>query len=178
MLMINIVGGGVDFLEFGVASGVSLSYWVTMNKKAESRFYGFDTFEGLPEAFDRIRYTDPVGTFSVNGSLPNIDDHRAKLIKGLFQNTLSKFKNNYHSSSKRLIIHNDSDLYSSSLYLMTMLDELIITGTILIFDEFFCSSHEFKAFYDYTRSYNKSYKVVASTPRNGSRYIQVAIEIL
>ena len=41
----------INYLEFGVASGVSFNWWMIENSEAESAFYGFDTFTGLPEDF-------------------------------------------------------------------------------------------------------------------------------
>ena len=69
--------------------------------------------------------------------------------------------------------NNDSDLYSSTLYCLTMLDKFLVDGAILIFDEFYSSSHEFQAFIDYTRAYQKQYKVLASVGKDP--YIQVVI---
>ena len=40
---------GITFLEFGVWTGESLNAWTSINTNATSRFYGFDSFEGLPE---------------------------------------------------------------------------------------------------------------------------------
>src|SRR5437773_2701649 len=60
--------GPLDYLEFGVAAGRSLRWWVEHNLDAKSRFTGFDTFHGLPEAWDWMA----AGTFSTQGQLPDI----------------------------------------------------------------------------------------------------------
>src|SRR5438067_1877638 len=39
----------VNYFEFGVAGGYSFKWWLQNNNHPSSRFYGFDTFEGLPE---------------------------------------------------------------------------------------------------------------------------------
>ena len=39
----------LSYLEFGVWRGESLELWSHINTNPASRFYGFDSFEGLPE---------------------------------------------------------------------------------------------------------------------------------
>jgi hypothetical protein len=41
----------IDFLEFGVFRGDSLFKWAQLNTATDSRFIGFDSFEGLPEVW-------------------------------------------------------------------------------------------------------------------------------
>ena len=77
-------------------------------------------------------------------------------------------------TSHRLVVHCDADLYSSTLYVLTGLHELLVPGTILIFDEFDAVNHEFRAFVDYVSAYMVEYGVLASS---GSVFNQVAIEI-
>ena len=170
----SVIGGAIDYIEFGVYKGKSLFKWAELNKKKTSRFYGFDTFEGLPEPWDQIRHTDPKGHFDAAGSIPKSNDPRIQFVKGLFQDTLPGFLRKFKPIN-RLVVHNDSDLYSSTLYSLTQIDSLLCAGSVVIFDEFFCSSHEFQAFYDYTTSYRRAYSLLAAT--GDYPYIQVALQI-
>ena len=74
--------GPIDFYEFGVADGISFRWWIARNRNSESRFYGFDTFTGLPENFGVMRKED----YDTKGEFPNVNnDPRCTFIPGLFQ---------------------------------------------------------------------------------------------
>src|SRR5258705_3316710 len=81
-------GSAIDYLEFGVFRGDSIRHWVKLNTQTNSRFYGFDSFEGLPE---RWRNGQDKGHFDVGGNIPKIDDPRVHFIKGWFNHTLPSF---------------------------------------------------------------------------------------
>src|SRR5258708_114177 len=51
----NLLVSPVNYMEFGVANGDSFRWFLEMNKDPRSRFYGFDTFTGLPEDFGVYR---------------------------------------------------------------------------------------------------------------------------
>ena len=165
----------IDYLEFGVHQGRSIREWAQLNTHPGSRFVGFDTFEGLPEVWDRVRGSFKQGYFDRKGQLPQIDDARVEFVKGLFQHTLPDFLARFKPRS-RLIIHNDSDLYSSTLYLLTQLHPLLVPGSVVIFDEFFSSSHEFQAYFDYERSYYRQASVVAAVCKGP--YLKAALELI
>jgi O-methyltransferase len=110
-------GTAIDFLEFGVYEGNSIRVWSRMNHHPRSGFIGFDSFEGLPEDWTK-KWTK--GTFDSGGAAPQIDDDRVVFIKGWFQHTLPSFLKGFTPRS-RLVVHSDSDLYSSTLFTLATL---------------------------------------------------------
>jgi len=157
----------IDYLEFGVASGISMRAWSGMNRQPASRLMGFDSFLGLPEDWNR---TSKKGTFNRNGMPPEIPDSRIKFHVGWFQDTVPGFLASY-SPANRVVIHNDSDLYSSTLYTLTMLDRFISPETIVIFDEFNDVLHEYRALVDYSTAYRKTFRIIGAT----QRFVQAAV---
>jgi len=138
----------ITYLEFGVGHGNSLRWWTENNLHPDSSFWGFDTFEGLPEKYGNY----DAGRFSLDGNFPDIQDDRIRFIKGLFQQTLLKTLPDIHFKDP-LIVHIDSDLYTAALFTLGILYPYLKPGDYIIFDEFVVPGHEFKAFEDFTRSF-------------------------
>lgn len=158
----------IHYLEFGVAGGHSLRWWLKQNQHPDTKFFGFDTFEGLPEkwgAFER-------GSMAYSPESLNITDPRVSLHKGLFQQTLIPFLDSYHGDLKKLI-HIDSDLFSAALFVMTQLYRFLKPGDILLFDEFAVPQHEFLAFKIFTESFYINYEVIGAA----NNYLFVAVKI-
>ncbi|MBI2257940.1 MAG: class I SAM-dependent methyltransferase [Flavobacteriia bacterium] len=157
-----------DYLEFGVFEGNSFKWWLNRCKNINHKFYGFDTFEGLPEQWGTYEKGEMLA------KLPDINDDRSKLYKGLFQDTLPVFiENKTIDKERRKIIHLDADLFSSTIFTLTTLAFYIKKGDILIFDEFNVPNHEYFAFKIYTESFYVKYKLIGSV----NNYYQVAIMI-
>jgi hypothetical protein len=57
-----------------------------------------------------------------------------QLVSGLFDITLPQFLKEH--SEPALLLHLDADLYSSTKTVLTLLQQRIVSGTILVFDEF------------------------------------------
>ena len=143
------------WLEFGVASGTSINY---ISNFTNGTVYGFDSFEGLPEkwrdGFDQ-------GAFSQNGILPQVNSN-VVLIKGLFNETLPEFIQTYNA--KISFIHIDSNLYSSTKYILDVLKDYIDTDCIIIFDQlvnyegFDGDTGELKAFYEFITENKVNYE--------------------
>ena len=157
-----------DYLEFGVAGGYSFRWWLEHSKNRDCRFYGFDTFEGLPEAWGTFKKRD------MSADIPVIDDPRVKFIKGLFQDTLGKFLSSHDmNNGKPKIIHLDADLFSSTLFALTSLAPWLRAGDILLFDEFNVPNHEFLAY----RIFSDSYYIRSSLIGAVNNYLQAAFVI-
>lgn len=136
------INSNIDYLEFGVSRGASFKWWIDNLTDESVRFYGFDTFSGLPEDWGLFKK----GDMHNDDNLPIIeDDDRHKFYKGLFQDTLIDFLKDY-KPQKRRIIHMDADIYSATLYVLTIIRPYLRSGDLVLFDEFNVPMHEFKAF--------------------------------
>lgn len=153
----RVEGERVLYLEFGVYEGGSMRLWAKLLKNPQSSLHGFDSFEGLPEDWDARR---PKGEFDVGGKLPSFDDPRVVLHKGWFEETLPGFA---LPERERLVLNMDADLYSSTKFVLGVLREAIVPGTIIIFDEFCDRMHELKAFDEFLRATGMKFRALAAT---------------
>ncbi len=147
----------INYLEFGVAWGESFKWWLSKNDHGDSRFYGFDTFDGLPEDWGPFKK----GSFSSNHALPEINDARGSFHKGLFQQSLPPFLQTL-DNTKRNVLMMDADLYSATLYALTTMAPYLKKGDIIFFDEFIVPTHEFKAYLDFVSSYYINLELIAA----------------
>lgn len=158
----------VDFLEFGVAKGGSFKWWLEHLKHEDSHFFGFDTFDGLPEDWGPFKKGD-----MSNGDKPPVfDDQRYSFYQGVFQNTLFDFLKTY-KSNKRKVIHMDADLYTATLFVLTTIHPYLNKGDIILFDEFNVPMHEYKAFMEWTEAFYVNYKVLGQV----NNFYQIALVI-
>jgi O-methyltransferase len=159
----------VNFIEFGVFRGKSLKWWVESNNHKDSRFYGFDTFTGLPEDWGNYKK----GTFSLEGKLPDIQDDRCEFIKGLFQDTTYETLKKV-DFSKRSIFHVDVDLYTATVFVLAAIHPYLKENDIILFDEFGVPMHEFKAFQEFTNSFYVKLEPIAAK----NNYLACAFKVV
>jgi hypothetical protein len=77
---------------------------------------------------------------------------------------------------RRTVIHLDADLYSSTLYALTMLAPRLRPGDVILFDELgsaYGVTHEFRALEDFATSYRFNYRLLGGT----RRYLQAAVAV-
>lgn len=136
-------GNGL-YLEFGVHAGGSITAIAT---NVENTVYGFDSFDGLPEAWNNL----PAGHFAC--PLPEVPSN-VVLIKGWFKDTLPSFVEN-HKNEKVAFLHIDCDLYSSTKCIFDNLKNNFQDGSIICFDELIdyngddWKNHEWKAWNEF-----------------------------
>jgi hypothetical protein len=145
----NYIGGkAISYMEFGVHDGETFDWWLKRLDHPDSRFYGFDTFEGLPEDWGIYKK----GSFSNQGKLPPLQDERGRFYKGLFQESLLPFLKTFEDTRQKIILL-DADLYSSTLFVLTALAPYLKKDDVILFDEFFAPQHEFMAYHNFLQAY-------------------------
>jgi hypothetical protein len=137
--------------EFGVAEGHS-AYFLSQYLLKDMRFFLFDSFEGLPEDWvHNQESTSPKGKFACR--VPKFNDDRLVIIPGWFENTLPCA----HMTGPLGLIHIDSDVYSSCKTVLERLDDQIVPGTVILFDELWGYENwregEYKALIEWHRDY-------------------------
>lgn len=155
------------WLEFGTHDGTTLNLIAEiMHKygKGKTPIYGFDSFEGLPEAWGSKAEK---GHFNEQGKMPNVAWDNIRIVKGWFNETIPKFLK--IEKGDAAMIHIDSDLYLSAKTALDGLKERIKPGTVIMFDQFHNGSghypeykeHEYKAWKEFSEEHKVKYDWLA-----------------
>lgn len=149
--------------EFGVADGSSVNF---MAKHTNRTIHGFDSFEGLPERWSGT--FELAGKFSQGGKLPKVASN-VILYKGWFDETIPSFLD--ANPGPIAFLHVDCDIYSSSKTIFDGLEDRLIAGSYVLFDEYFnypnWRAHEFKAWGEFVERTGLTYEYVGLTGKNG-----------
>jgi predicted O-methyltransferase YrrM len=148
-------------LEFGVAGGHSVNF-IASQVGPEQKVYGFDSFEGLPEA-----WTSSYRKGHFAQGLPDVADN-VELVVGWFDETLPPFLEAHPGDVSYL--HIDCDLYSSTRTIFELLAKRIKPGTVIVFDEYFnyptWRDHEHKAFMEFVEKYGVGFEYLGAVNCN------------
>jgi hypothetical protein len=158
--MFDLVASRVEdqrvlYLEFGVFRGRTIRYWSTKLRNPDAQLHGFDSFEGLPDAWG----PHAKGTFSVSGKLPEIADPRVQFFKGWFDEVLPTYVVPDHDV---LIMIMDADMYASTSYVLRHLRPYVRPGTFIYFDEMHHVEDEAKAFHEFMEASSLTFKPVCA----------------
>jgi hypothetical protein len=156
-------------LEFGVKRGATIKGIAAFTSQP---VHGFDSFAGLPE--DWSGTTIRKGKFSTGGRLPRVPAN-VTLYAGWFDDSLPKFVAAH--TGNVAFMHVDCDLYSSTKTVFECFADRIISGTVIVFDEYFnhpnWQDHEFKAFQEFIQARGFTYDYLAFTAQGGSVAVKI-----
>lgn len=142
--------------EFGVFNGRSINHMAAA--RPDTEFHGFDSFKGLPEAWELIH---PAGFFATDRA--KLKFHKNVMIhEGWFNQTLPSFVEKYRGKVSHF--HIDCDIYSSTKQALSYVKALSAdVGCVLLFDEFYnypkYEYHEFRAFLEWANEADVRFEV-------------------
>ena len=144
-----------NMAEFGVYNGDTAKHILYLTKK--QNLHLFDSFKGLPKAW----CGQPKGAYCAD-VIPNFKSNRAIVHSGWFKDSIPIFKKKYTDPFS--FIHIDSDLYESAKTVLFSLNEYIVAGTIIQFDEFYNINswwqYEYKALIEWSKEFNRKFEYI------------------
>ncbi|MBF0357894.1 MAG: class I SAM-dependent methyltransferase [Magnetococcales bacterium] len=157
-------------LEFGVLTGYSTNF---LADRIKGTLHGFDSFKGLPDDWTPEHRK---GAFArPEGWLPEVRDN-VELHVGYYEDSLPGFAEK--NRQPIAFMHIDCDLYSSTKTIFRVLGDLVVPGTIILFDEYFNAiywqDHEIKAFHEFIREKNLGYEYLGYA---GGNFCQAVVRI-
>lgn len=141
-------------MEFGVASGRTIKQ---IGKFCSNQIvHGFDSFQGLPETWS---WLFPAGSFAQR--TPRVPKN-VRLHVGWFEDTIEDWCK--FNPGPIALLHIDCDLYSSTTTVLNALHPQLVSGTIIVFDEYLnhlgWEFDEFAAWQDYVKKYKIQYQYI------------------
>lgn len=178
---INNIDTGNDkqhVLEFGTGGGRSIKYIRAMLREKTPKgdikknldIFGFDSHIGLPEdwtteisSIPLVQYKEALAVSSRerDSLLKEYDQLNIKFYCGWFKDTLPEYIN---IAKNIALLHIDCDIYSSTIEVLYSLNQFIVSGTIIVFDEWIYNynevfnDHEQKAFYEWVEDKNRKFE--------------------
>ena len=138
-----------DYLEFGVfrGSSMALAYkCATRGHLEKMRFFGFDSFEGLPDSeggvFEKGTMVCSQKQFLKLIAQYGIDTTRVTTVKGWYKESLTAQLRQTHALTQAAVVNIDCDLYESTKIVLDFIADLLKPGSILIFDDWYHFAHK------------------------------------
>ena len=177
-------------VEFGVYQGLTLK--IISDHFSKQTVWGFDSFEGLPETWFKKsevgsrQAQHPPGRFALGqDELQVIVNQFAKrkvtLVPGWFNQTIVPWMND--NPGVVSFLHIDCDLYSSTIDILNLLNDRIVPGTVIVFDEMYpwndfkqydlWEQGEFRALSEWIHRHQRSFRTLYR-----SEHQQCSIEVI
>lgn len=158
LLDFTLAHASIDGLvvELGVRHGTSIDFIAA--RVGDRIVHGFDSFEGLPEAWGAL----PTGAYSTHGERPEVASN-VVLHAGWFAETLAPFVASHDGPVRFMNV--DCDLYSSTREVFAAFGPRLVDGTVVVFDEYLCNpgwqDEEHRAFVEASRAWSFEWEYLA-----------------
>ena len=184
---VNLTG---HVMEFGVWQGTTLK--IISDRFSNQTVWGFDSFEGLPETWfmksevDARRSQHLPGKFALDKKelqviVDQFAKRKVKLVPGWFNQSIVPWMND--NPGVVAFLHIDCDLYSSTLDILKLLNDRIVPGTVIVFDEMYpwndlkqydlWEQGEFRALGEWISNHQRAFRTLYR-----SRHQQCSIEVI
>lgn len=139
-----------DYFEFGLYRGSSFSAAQRLARRhgmaPEMRFFGFDSFQGLPEPdgvdaageFCKGDYACSRAEVTATLAKRGVDWERIHLVEGWYERSLTAQLKSTLVPGKVGVALVDCDLYGSTVPVLRFLASLMQEGSVLLFDDWNC----------------------------------------
>ena len=138
---------GHGYYEFGLFKGFSFWFAEQMSRDYvgnDFQFYGFDSFEGLPKSevdSDYLYWREGNYAASIEYATEKLKDHgtdlkKVKLFKGFYSKHHFDSLRKSNSFLPISICVIDSDIYESCVEVLDFIKDLLVPGSILLFDDY------------------------------------------
>ena len=136
-----------DYYEFGLYAGCSFHHAQVeadrLGLPKEMNFWGFDSFQGIPQATNGEQTTFGAGgnyacdraTVERLHNQFGVDWSRVHLIEGWYDDTLTKTLTVEKGMKPASVVLVDCDLYQSTVPVLKFIEPLLQDRTIIIFDD-------------------------------------------
>jgi O-methyltransferase len=140
-----------DYLEFGVAHGKTMwaAWKASRTLGLTPHLWAFDSFEGLPEpsssvdaghpSWQKGRYAVAQDRFRSNLRSMGVADDDVTIVPGFFSDSLAS-RNRDTLPTSVAFAYVDCDMYASTVDVLDYLKDIVTTGSIVAFDDWFCWS--------------------------------------
>jgi hypothetical protein len=159
------------FIEFGVFRG----HWINVmaDMRPDAHFFGFDSFEGLPDAWSFY----PRRYFDLDGKLPVVRDN-VTLIQGWFEDTLVGFLASHPGDIA--FIDLDCDLYAPSMHVLDTATPRIRSGTRILLDDYLTQPNwekeQFRAWHEWVSRHSVKYRYLGYSREHPCTGVVVEID--
>jgi O-methyltransferase len=110
----------------------------------QPRFFAFDSFAGLPEVKDELHEAWTKGSFmcSEGRFKRNIAEEGVELkavvtVPGFYDQSLTPDVKKRHNLRRAALVNIDCDLYESTIQVLDFLTDLLVQGSVIVFDDWF-----------------------------------------